>query len=103
MRTIYSCKERGVLNVLLLLDEETKKNGVITASTGNHGLALAYHAAKVGVPCVVVLPISASFNKVTRCQALLGTRAIVHGSNFDEAKMHAMYIAKEKKFMYING
>src|ERR1700687_2758506 len=45
-----SFKLRGALNALLLLDEETRQQGVITASAGNHGLGVARAAALVGVP-----------------------------------------------------
>ncbi len=40
-------KERGVLNRLSALSADQRKRGVVCASSGNHGLALAYHATKV--------------------------------------------------------
>jgi threonine dehydratase len=50
-----SFKPRGALNALLQLSEERRGQGVITLSAGNFGLALAYAAKTVGVPCVVVI------------------------------------------------
>src|SRR5882724_9962490 len=45
-----SFKERGARNALLLLDEERRRRGVITASAGNHALGLSYHAGLLGIP-----------------------------------------------------
>src|SRR5215813_8186762 len=46
-------KERGALNKLLQLTAEERARGVIAASAGNHSQALAYHAAKLGVPATI--------------------------------------------------
>ena len=43
-----SFKERGAANVLLQLSPAERKRGVVTASAGNHGLAVAFHAARLG-------------------------------------------------------
>ena len=45
--------------------QEQKKQGVITASAGNHALALAYYGMKLGVPVTVVLPTTAPQVKVS--------------------------------------
>ena len=45
-----SFKARGVFNNLLQLDEAARKRGVIGASGGNHGVALAYGAHRLGIP-----------------------------------------------------
>src|SRR5262249_237748 len=45
-----SFKERGALNKLLSLSTEERQCGVIAASAGNHGLAIAFHAQRLGVP-----------------------------------------------------
>src|SRR3954470_6695138 len=51
-----SFKERGACNALTLLPDDKKKRGVIAASAGNHALALAYHAKRLGIPATVVMP-----------------------------------------------
>jgi threonine dehydratase len=43
-----SFKERGAANLLLQLDEAERRRGVVAASAGNHGLAVAFHAARLG-------------------------------------------------------
>src|SRR6476661_4907539 len=55
-----SFKPRGAQNALAVLPDEQLRQGVVTASGGNHGLAVAYAAWKRGVPAAVYLPLSAS-------------------------------------------
>src|SRR5690242_13361591 len=51
-----SFKERGALNKLLSLSASERKRGVIAMSAGNHAQAVAYHAARLGIPAVIVMP-----------------------------------------------
>lgn len=95
-------KERGVRNTLMLLSDEQKKYGVITATTGNHGIALSYHSIQLGIPCLVVMPSTVVSNKVERCEKL-GAKIIFYGINIQEAKIYALGISKEKKMLYVNG
>src|SRR5665213_3402016 len=50
-------KERGALNKILMLSEGEKRRGVIAASAGNHGQAVAYHATKRGISAQIVMPL----------------------------------------------
>lgn len=86
----------------MLLSEDQKKAGAIAATTGNHGMALAFHATALGIPCIVVMPQRAPLVKVNKCE-MYGAKLLLHGNNIIEAKRHALGIAKEKKMAYING
>jgi len=97
-----SFKERGARNVLSQLPAEQKKRGVIAASAGNHGQALAYQGKLLGVPATVVMPKHAPLIKVSNCQKL-GARVILHGKDFAEAKTRAHEIAAKDKLAYIDG
>ena len=55
-----SFKYRGVSNAVLVLDQEERKKGMITHSSGNHGAALAAFASSMDLPVFVVVPASAS-------------------------------------------
>ncbi|CAL9614290.1 L-threonine dehydratase catabolic TdcB [Nocardiopsis dassonvillei] len=59
-------KLRGATNAVALLNPTQRAHGVITHSSGNHGQALAYAAARLGVPCTVVVPDNAPEVKVDR-------------------------------------
>lgn len=80
-----SFKIRGGINYMSNLDTESKKRGVITASTGNHGQSIAYSASVFGVPAVIVSPEGANTSKVESMQNL-GAELILKGKNFDEAR-----------------
>ncbi len=58
------CNELALHSALSLLQEQ-RKQGVISASAGNHALALAYHGQLLGIPVVVVTPVTAPIMKVT--------------------------------------
>ena len=51
-----SFKERGALNKLLSLSDADRRRGVIAMSAGNHAQAVAYHAARLGIPATIVMP-----------------------------------------------
>lgn len=97
-----SFKERGACNALTLLAPDKKKRGVIAASAGNHALALAYHAQRLGIPATVVMPTFAPLTKVSNCRKL-GANVVLHGNDLAEARVKADELAQERKLTYING
>ena len=72
-----SFKPRGVLTKLASLTPEERERGVITASAGNHAIALAYGAALEGVDALVVMYQGASAFKATAARA--------YGATVDDA------------------
>jgi threonine dehydratase len=97
-----SFKERGARNRLLLLSDEERKRGVICASAGNHGLALSYHAHELGIAVAVVMPRWAPLVKVTNCRAN-HANIILHGDSYDDAKHHALELARQTGAVYVPG
>lgn len=59
-----SFKARGALNKILSLSEKEKSTGVVSASTGNHGAAVAYAAEQVGIQCTIYVPEKSSSTKL---------------------------------------
>jgi threonine dehydratase len=94
-------KERGALNKLLLMDEATRKRGVIAASAGNHAQAVAYHGARLGVPVTIVMPTPTPIIKVTQTEGH-GAAVVLHGDMFDEAYARALTLAKEQGLTFIH-
>ncbi len=84
-----SFKERGALNKLASLDAAAARKGVIACSAGNHAQGVAYHAARLGIPAVIVMPRHTPFVKIEHTRKH-GAEVILHGENFDEAKAHAL-------------
>src|SRR5262245_51607899 len=71
-----SFKERGALNKLSSLTEDERKRGVIAMSAGNHAQGVAYHAAKLGIPATIVMPLGTPFVKISQTKDH-GARVIV--------------------------
>ncbi len=87
-QTTGSYKERGALNALLLLTPAQRERGVITMSAGNHGQAVAYHGARLGIGTTVVMPATTPFLKVRRTRSF-GAEVVLHGQTFDDAAQYA--------------
>jgi threonine dehydratase len=94
-------KERGALNKLLQLSPEERARGVIAASAGNHAQAVAYHAKRLGIPAVIVMPENTPTVKVTQT-AGHGATVVLHGDMFDDAFAHARELALEKGYVFVH-
>ena len=84
------------------LPDAQKSRGVISASLGNHALALSYHGKLLSIPVTVVMPIVAPMMKIQSCRQH-GATVVVEGSDMAEAKALAMKMARESELAYING
>jgi threonine dehydratase len=96
-----SFKARGVFNNLLQLAPAQRERGVIAASGGNHGAALAYGAWRLGIPATIFLPARASADRVARVAAW-GAEVVQHGSAWDDAHAAAVARAAETSQVYIH-
>jgi len=96
-----SFKIRGAINKFLSLNEGEREKGVITASSGNHGIAIAHVLKKFGCKGTIYLPQSASPAKIEILRSY-GVNIEFYGNDCIEAEMTAKKIAKEKKLIYIS-
>ncbi|GHD63149.1 serine/threonine dehydratase [Thalassobaculum fulvum] len=96
-----SFKVRGATNALLSLPEEQVGRGLITASGGNHGLAVAYAARMGGTRAVVYLPTSAPAAKAEKLKAW-GAEVVIEGSVFDEAAVAATARAEAEGMTFLH-
>jgi len=101
LQPIGAFKIRGAANKILNLTDEEKARGVVTASTGNHGRAVAYVAKAIGTPAAVCLSDLVPPNKVDALQQL-GAEVIIHGQSQDEAERRARQLADERGLTLIH-
>lgn len=80
-----SFKERGALNKLASLSEAERAAGVAAMSAGNHAQGVAYHATRLGIKSVIVMPVNTPFTKVKNTREL-GGEVILHGENLAESQ-----------------
>jgi threonine dehydratase len=95
-------KVRGGLNVVARLPAEQKRRGVIGCTTGNHGQSLAYACRRFGVRCVLVVPEAVNPDKLVAMRAL-GAEVVLHGRDFDDARVHCETIGGREGLRYIHS
>jgi threonine dehydratase len=95
-----SFKIRGVLNRLLTLPGDERCSGLITASTGNHGLAVAHAAELLCLRATIVLPETADPMKIERLRAL-GVAVEIHGAECAAAEAWARSLAAFSGKVYV--
>jgi len=97
-----SFKVRGAANKILNLTAEENARGVVTASSGNHGWAVAYVAGQLGVPAVICVSTKVPSNKVGAIRRL-GAELVRYGTSYDESVRHALQLAHERGLTMIDS
>jgi len=97
-----SFKERGALNKLLQLSAAERRAGVIAASAGNHAQGVAYHATRLGIKPLIVMPRATPLIKIANTRDL-GGEVVLHGASYDEALAHARQLAEEHGFTFVHA
>ncbi|MBK7719974.1 MAG: threonine ammonia-lyase [Simplicispira sp.] len=95
-----SFKERGACNKLTQLTPENA-HGVIAMSAGNHAQGVAYHAQRLGLRAVIVMPRFTPGVKVERTRGF-GAEVVLHGSTLEEARQHAYQLAEEQGLVFVH-
>jgi threonine dehydratase len=96
-----SFKERGALNRLSLLTKEEAARGVVAASAGNHAQGVAYHATRLGMRSIIVMPLATPLVKVTATREF-GAEVILHGANYDEACAEATRLCESEGMVFLH-
>src|SRR6266699_2208870 len=101
LQVTNSFKERGALNKLASLSASQSAQGVIAMSAGNHAQAIAYHAARLGIPATIVMPVTTPFVKVEATQAH-GAEVVLEGETVAEAQLRAETIGRERGLTFVH-
>jgi len=102
MQKSGSFKVRGVMNKFNSLTMAEKKRGVITASCGNHGMAVAYCGKALEVPATIIVP---KFTDPRRIETLrrYGSTVELYGNTIAEAEEYGRKISTEKRLAFIEA
>jgi threonine dehydratase len=101
LQVTNSFKERGARNKLASLSAGERERGVIAMSAGNHAQAVAYHAARLGIPATVVMPETTPFVKVAATKAY-GAQVLLEGEGISEAQARAEALARERGLIWVH-
>jgi len=96
-----SFKARGAFSKLLALGPEARAKGVIAASTGNHGAAVAFAARRLGARGRIVVPETADPGKVASI-SVLGAEVEFHGQDGVVSEAYARRVAERGGIAYIS-
>jgi threonine dehydratase len=96
-----SFKERGACNKLVQLSSEERQRGVIAMSAGNHAQGVAYHAQRLGLRAVIVMPLFTPMVKVERTR-MFGAEVVLHGDTLEEARLHAQELARREQLVFVH-
>jgi len=97
----HSFKIRGAFNKILHLTPEEKQKGIITCSSGNHGLATAIAAKKLDIAAKIVIPETTPRKKVDKIKKY-NVDLILYG-DYDEAEQKALELAHKEGKTYVSG
>ncbi|MFL5065498.1 MAG: threonine ammonia-lyase [Xanthobacteraceae bacterium] len=101
LQVTNSFKERGAFTKLASLAPAERARGIIAMSAGNHAQAVAYHAARLGVPATIVMPETTPYVKVAATKAY-GAEVVLEGEGISEAQARAATIAQEKNLTWVH-
>jgi len=96
-----SFKERGACNKLSQLSADERARGVVAMSAGNHAQGVAYHAQRLGIRAVIVMPRFTPGVKIDRTQGF-GAEVVLHGDTLDEARAHAYTLAQQQGLVFVH-
>ncbi len=100
LQRVGAFKMRGAYNALAIMPEAERRRGVITASSGNHGQALALAARMFGVPAVIVMPETAPPVKVAGVRGY-GAEVVFAGTTSPERFRKAHELVEERGLVMV--
>ncbi len=97
-----SFKIRGAVNKIATLSEDERRAGVVAASAGNHGQAVAWAAREAGIPATIFVPQDAAMAKVDAARSY-GARVEMAGEGFEEALAAALELAESTRATFVHA
>jgi len=90
----------GVYLVDQLLKSNKPPKGLISATRGNHGQSLSFAASRAGLPVTIVVPENNSLDQ-NRAIKAFGAELIIHGKDFQAARMHSLELQQQYGYLPI--
>ena len=100
MQYAGSFKVRGALLVMMNLSEEERRHGVVAVSAGNHAIAVAYAAEKLGVSAKVVMPKNVSKVRIEKCRSRGAEVVLAEDLKAAFAKVEELQKAENRAFVH---
>ena len=101
LQVTNSFKDRGALNKLASLSEAERARGVVAMSAGNHAQAVACHAARLGIPATIVMPVTTPYVKVAATRAH-GAEVLLFGETVGDAQARVEELVRERALVLVH-
>jgi threonine dehydratase len=101
LQVTNSFKDRGALVKLTALTEAERRRGVIAMSAGNHAQSVAYHAARLGIPATIVMPVTTPFVKVAATRSH-GAEVVLDGDTVADAQARCETMQAERGMILVH-
>jgi threonine dehydratase len=101
LQVTNSFKERGAVSKLSSLTAAERARGVTAMSAGNHAQAVAYHAARLGIPATIVMPVTTPFVKVAATR-VHGAEVVLDGESIADAQIRCETMARERNLTWVH-
>lgn len=103
LQPVGAFKVRGGVNLVGTLSACAIRNGVVSASTGNHGQSIAYAGKLFGTRVVIYCPGENVNESKMLAMRKLGAEVRLHGPDFDEARLECERAAREEGLRYVHS
>jgi threonine dehydratase len=103
LQPVGAFKVRGGVNLVGTATEEERRNGIVSASTGNHGQSIAYGGRLFNTRVIIYAP-AENVNQVkVEAMRKLGAEVRLHGRDFDEARLECERVGREEGMRYVHS
>lgn len=103
LQVVRSYKIRGAYNLIQSLPEESRKQGVVCASAGNHAQGVAFSCKLLDIKGVIYMPAITPKQKINQVKMFGGNNIeiVLVGDTFDECQAHALEFTAENNMVFI--
>jgi len=103
LQPIGAFKVRGGVNLVGTATADEKANGIVSASTGNHGQSIAYGGRLFGTRVIIYAPAENVNHAKVEAMRKLGAEVRLHGRDFDEARLECERVGREEGMLYVHS
>lgn len=103
LQPIGAFKVRGGVNLVGTASEEETRNGIVSASTGNHGQSIGFGGRLFKKPVIIYAPAENVNEAKMRAMRDLGAEVRLHGRDFDEARLECERLARDEGMRYVHA
>jgi len=103
LQPVGAFKVRGGVNLVGNATEEERRNGIVSASTGNHGQSIAYGGRLFNTRVIIYAPAENVNQAKVEAMRKLGAEVRLHGRDFDEARLECERVGREEGMRYVHS